>query len=239
MFPGPQTFLAQHGPLQSYFAELAFPVVEDVPTVGIVQDSYFEVDEMQLLEKLSIMQSLHGIDHPDSFGTWSELGNIFLHQGRWKAAEELFQKLAGASQRENGVHHNTTLAAFSDFGRALMAQGLLPKGKTLLRKTYDNLSLMVDPVTLLSQLHRTQERCSLVEELILQEAERRINTFGMHHPNTQQGLQNLAGSYLWTAQLEALRHEKEGLGKETVLSHDIQEVQPEMTYNMADLCVPM
>lgn len=213
--------------------------MENVPIIGAVRDGCLEEDEGHLLEILSIMESLHGLDHSHSLGTWSELGNVFLHQGRWKAAEELFRRLADVSQRENGFHHDTTLAAFSDFGRALMAQGLLAKSKRLLRQAFDTLSQSPSRMSLLPYLHRMRERSSLVEELLLQEAERRINSFGIDHSNTQQGFKNLAASYLWTAQLEALRHDMEGPVVEAVSSHRDQEFWPEMTYNMADLCISM
>ncbi|KAF7508875.1 hypothetical protein GJ744_008584 [Endocarpon pusillum] len=173
------------------------------PFTGSIQYRYRHEDEVRFSQELSRLETLHGKDQPETLYSLSELGNVFMDQGRYKSAETLFQRLVNACQKWYDKNDTTTLKAFNVLGEVLCFQGSNLKAEKIHRRTLQSRRDVLgqkhtDTLVSMANLALTywnQGRLQEAEELEIQVLEMRKQVLGEEHLDTLTTMSHLASTY--------------------------------------------
>lgn len=118
---------------------------------SIHTQGYLQGEEAGLRQKLKVIESTLGREHPDTLSIILDLGGMAEEQGRYRSAELLFRRVAEARQRVLGNDNLLTADAFFLLGRVFYQQGRYATSERLLRQVlgvYVELLEVEHPVTL-------------------------------------------------------------------------------------------
>jgi tetratricopeptide (TPR) repeat protein len=110
------------------------------PAPSPALERYKQMEELELTQKLDNFQSKHGPYHPATINTAMRLGGILSDQGRYRAAELLFNQCADCLQRTFGENNPGTLFAFGKLAHCFVQQGKLSKAEKLFRAVHSKAS---------------------------------------------------------------------------------------------------
>jgi hypothetical protein len=71
---------------------------------------------------LETMKEAHGIDHPDTLGSMSNLASTFYSRGKFKAAEEMHRLALEGRVKVLGKKHQETLTSMNNLALTLQSQ---------------------------------------------------------------------------------------------------------------------
>lgn len=144
-----------------------------------------------------------GPEHPDTLTSLDELGNLYILQGKYPAAETLLNEVLTARRRVLGPDHADTLATMSNLGQAIsysggdaraapMIAGVLAAYRRLRgEENRETLPVMDNLACVYLRLGRFADGASLLER----EVELKKRILGPEHPDTLNGMHNLATAY--------------------------------------------
>lgn len=156
-------------------------------------------------EKLVLMHSILGQEHPDTIASMGDFARTLRRQGKLSDAEEMQRKAFELSQTVFGPGDPITLRIMGDFATTLQRRGGYKEAEQIHRQTISlrKTALGPDHPDLLESLKnvaynmRKQRKYDGAEQLqrhVLASSER---LFGLQHPETLQNMNNLATT-LWS-----------------------------------------
>jgi hypothetical protein len=116
---------------------------------------YKEEEENAYKKKLYESESLHGREHPTTIDVHLCLAEVFIDQGRFRAAELSYRQLASTSQRFLGNDHELTFRAVEGLLWTFLCQGRYSIAETHYR------SFLKRALTALGREHQFTVRISL------------------------------------------------------------------------------
>ncbi|KAF2193470.1 HET-domain-containing protein [Zopfia rhizophila CBS 207.26] len=155
------------------------------------------ITQVQVMET---RKRVFGTEHPDTLTSMANLASTYMHQGRWKEAEELEVQVMETSLRVLGAEHPDTLTSMANLASTYRKQGRWKEAEELEVQVMET-SLKVlgaehpDTLTSMANLastYRNQGRWKEAEELEVQAMETRKRVLGAEHPDTLTSMNNLA-----------------------------------------------
>ena len=145
-----------------------------------------------------------GPEHEDTLASMSNLGALFLREGRYADAERLGKQALDLKTRLLGTEHVDTVASAMNLASAYVRQGRFAEAEPLYKQaitTQERILGPEHPRTLsfkhnLAHLYVQQGRFAEAESLATEVIELRRRTLGPDHPDTLLTTSNLARSYI-------------------------------------------
>lgn len=75
-----------------------------------------------------------GLDHTSTLQTVNNLGNLYIHQGKLKEAEEMFQRALKGKEKALGPDHTSTLATVGNLGNLYANQDKLKEAEEIYQR---------------------------------------------------------------------------------------------------------
>ncbi|HXU47020.1 MAG TPA: serine/threonine-protein kinase [Thermoanaerobaculia bacterium] len=197
-------------------------LAQSLNDLGVAQDQKADLPAARatLEEALAMRRQVLGAEHPEVAVTESELGRVFLDQGRLGEAEAHFRTALAIREKALGPADHETATSMSDLGLLLRQKGDQTGAETLFRQTLEVTRASRGPVhpdvaTALSNLALTvNERGdhAAAEAMFRQALAIGRASLGREHPANAQRLANLAGALRLEGKLaEAAARNEEAL----------------------------
>ncbi|KAH6985405.1 hypothetical protein EDB80DRAFT_224855 [Ilyonectria destructans] len=131
------------------------------------------------------------------------LGNLYSDQGKFKEAEEMYERALQGKEKALGPHHTSTLRTVNNLGNLYLGQGRFKEAEEMYKRALDGKekalgpyhTLTLDTVNNLGILYLGQGRFKEAEEMYKRALEGNEKALGPHHTSTLRTVNNLGLLY--------------------------------------------
>jgi tetratricopeptide (TPR) repeat protein len=106
----------------------------------IPKKRYRQTEELELTQRLDDFRSQYGVSHPATIDTASRLAVVLSQQGRFRAAELLFNQCANCLHTNFGENDPRTIRGFTNLAFCYVQQDRLSKAEKLFGMMYSKAS---------------------------------------------------------------------------------------------------
>jgi serine/threonine protein kinase len=166
----------------------------------------FSLAQVHFERAVSLRESAHGPDVPDSLSSKRMLANLYRRMGLFDEGETLFRVVIDRAMETLGPEHDITLSALSGLGLQYKEQSRYDEAESLLASTYETRRRLLgeshrDTLVTMNNLAIVYEKLGRYEQaetMHVRELELSRQTLGEEHPDTLHSMNNLAVLYVST-----------------------------------------